>query len=135
MPRRKILACSLLLATLPCFAGSHARRGPTAQRMFGHKSRKTSFHLSGRPATQHEIDDARATQIQSALTSAGYLSVPASGHWDAQTESAMQQYQANNGWQTKIVPDSRAIIKLGLGPTGSEQASVEPRRNAQTGSF
>jgi hypothetical protein len=28
----------------------------------------------------------------------------------------MQKYQADNGWQTKLVPDSRAIIKLGLGP-------------------
>ena len=135
MRRRKILACSLLLATLPCFAGSHARRGPTAQRTFGHKARRTPPHFSTRPATQHEIDDARATQIQTALTSAGYLSSPASGHWDAQTESAMQQYQANNGWQTKIVPDSRAIIKLGLGPTGSEQASVQLHRDVQSGSF
>jgi len=28
----------------------------------------------------------------------------------------MQKFQADNGWQTKLVPDSRAIIKLGLGP-------------------
>jgi hypothetical protein len=28
----------------------------------------------------------------------------------------MQKFQADNGWQTKLIPDSRAIIKLGLGP-------------------
>ncbi len=28
----------------------------------------------------------------------------------------MLRYQADNGWQTKITPDSRALIKLGLGP-------------------
>jgi hypothetical protein len=27
----------------------------------------------------------------------------------------MEKLQADNGWQTKLVPDSRAIIKLGLG--------------------
>ncbi len=28
----------------------------------------------------------------------------------------MLKYQADNGWQTRITPDSRALIKLGLGP-------------------
>ena len=28
----------------------------------------------------------------------------------------MERYQADNGWQSKLVPDSRALIKLGLGP-------------------
>ena len=35
---------------------------------------------------------------------------------DGQSEAAMQKLQADNGWQTKLIPDSRAIIKLGLGP-------------------
>jgi hypothetical protein len=29
----------------------------------------------------------------------------------------MRRYQAANGWQTKTVPDARALIKLGLGPS------------------
>ena len=29
----------------------------------------------------------------------------------------MRRYQADNGWQSKTVPDSRALIKLGLGPS------------------
>ena len=28
----------------------------------------------------------------------------------------MQKYQADQGWQTKLMPDSRALKKLGLGP-------------------
>jgi hypothetical protein len=29
----------------------------------------------------------------------------------------MRRYQSDNGWQSKTVPDSRALIKLGLGPS------------------
>jgi hypothetical protein len=28
----------------------------------------------------------------------------------------MQKFQADHGWQTKLMPDSRALEKLGLGP-------------------
>jgi len=28
----------------------------------------------------------------------------------------LANYQEANGWQTKSLPDSRALIKLGLGP-------------------
>ena len=44
-----------------------------------------------------------------------------SGQWDSQTEAAMLKYQADHGWQTKLTPDSRAIIKLGLGPTHTDR--------------
>ena len=72
-----------------------------------------------RPAGQRTIDDSRATQIQTALTGAGYLQGEPTGHWDSSTQAAMQRYQSDNGWQTKLMPDSRAIIKLGLGPSNS----------------
>ncbi len=39
-----------------------------------------------------------------------------SGLWDEATREAMRRYQSDNGWQTKIMPDSRALIKMGLGP-------------------
>jgi hypothetical protein len=58
----------------------------------------------------------RATQIQTALIQQGYLKGEPSGTWDAQTAAAMQKLQEDNGWQTRITPDSRALIKLGLGP-------------------
>lgn len=41
----------------------------------------------------------------------------ATGAWDAATQAAMQRYQADQGWQSKTTPDSRALIKLGLGPS------------------
>ena len=40
-----------------------------------------------------------------------------SGTWDSTTQVAMQRYQADQGWQAKTTPDSRALIKLGLGPS------------------
>jgi len=97
---------------------NHPRRGPTSHS----KSSRTSKSSSKRSSGQRSIDDNRATEIQSALVRSGYLSdSQASGHWDAQTEAAMQKFQSDNGWQTKLIPDSRAIIKLGLGPSHNSQ--------------
>lgn len=61
------------------------------------------------------MDPARATAIQEALIRAGYLSGEPSGIWDTDSISAMQKLQDANGWQTKYTPDSRALVKLGLG--------------------
>ena len=66
---------------------------------------------------QQAIDYPRARQIQKALIQQHYLDGEPSGHWDAATEGALRRYQADQGWQTKTVPDSRALIKLGLGPS------------------
>jgi hypothetical protein len=66
------------------------------------------------------MEPERATQIQTALIKAGYMTGTPSGVWDAQSQAAMEKLQAENGWQTKIVPDSRAIIKLGLGPHAAQ---------------
>jgi peptidoglycan hydrolase-like protein with peptidoglycan-binding domain len=62
------------------------------------------------------MESDRATEIQQALIKNGYLSGGPSGVWDSQSANAMQKFQGDNGWQTKITPDSRALIKLGLGP-------------------
>ena len=45
-----------------------------------------------------------------------YLEGKPSGVWNDDSQRAMERYQADNGWQTKVIPDSRALIKLGLGP-------------------
>ncbi|MBS1821097.1 MAG: peptidoglycan-binding protein [Acidobacteria bacterium] len=109
------MLCSALLlaiAVTPCVAMTHSRRGPTSPgRNSAAKHTKAAVKRS---SGQRSIDDARASEIQAALVKSGYMK-DASGHWDAATESAMQKYQADNGWQTKLMPDSRAIIKLGLG--------------------
>jgi peptidoglycan hydrolase-like protein with peptidoglycan-binding domain len=65
---------------------------------------------------QQSIDPERVTEIQQALIREHYMTGDANGEWDATTEAAMQKYQADQGWQTKLMPDSRAIKKLGLGP-------------------
>jgi hypothetical protein len=46
-----------------------------------------------------------------------YLSGDAAGSWNQASEDAMRRYQADHGWQSKTVPDSRALISLGLGPS------------------
>ncbi len=117
-----VVAAAVLLAAVPSKA-SRIHRGPTSG-----KHPKAASKAA--PAHQRAIDDTRATQIQGALVKAGYLN-EASGHWDAASEAAMQKMQADNGWQTKIIPDSRALIKLGLGPN-SQAAGTAPGMSAQS---
>ncbi|MDE1178390.1 MAG: peptidoglycan-binding protein [Edaphobacter sp.] len=110
------------------------RRGPTAH---SNKHTKSSAPAAKHTSGQRSIDDARAAQIQTALVKSGYMSEP-SGHWDSATETAMQKFQSDNGWQTKLMPDSRAIIKLGLGPSkpassaASALATEPPRPVTET---
>jgi hypothetical protein len=37
---------------------------------------------------------------------------------------AMRQYQSDHGWQTKLTPDSRALISLGLGPNHTQDPAI-----------
>jgi hypothetical protein len=68
---------------------------------------------------QQAIDSQRVNAIQQALIREHYLTGEPSSHWDADTQAAMVKFQADQGWQTKLTPDSRALIKLGLGPDHS----------------
>jgi hypothetical protein len=120
-----VLISSIALSlAIPAVASGHKRRTTSA----------TSTRVSGKRAVKSKskpkilgqltIDDQRATQIQTALIKAHYLSGEPSGHWDAQSQAAMEKLQGDNGWQTKLVPDSRALIKLGLGPNSDSVASA-----------
>jgi peptidoglycan hydrolase-like protein with peptidoglycan-binding domain len=71
------------------------------------------------------IDSNRVTEIQKALIREHYLAGEASGSWDATTQAAMQKFQSDNGWQTRLMPDSRALKKLGLGPDYSGAINAE----------
>ncbi len=62
------------------------------------------------------MDPSRVREIQAALIREKYLQGQPNGVWDQRSQEAMQKYQGVNGWQTKMIPDSRALIKLGLGP-------------------
>lgn len=76
-------------------------------------------HLRQRPRRtrgQQAIQPERVTQIQQALIRGHYLTGEATGQWDTATVAAMQKYQADHGWQTKLTPDARALKYLGLGP-------------------
>jgi len=85
------------------------------------KRRKKSARVRG----QQKIDSERAQAIQEALIREHYLSGTATGKWNQASEEAMRRYQADNGWQSKTVPDSRALIKLGLGPSKDQLLNPE----------
>lgn len=89
-------------------AKAHSRRS---------RSRRGAWKRHG----QQQIQPERASAIQQALIREKYLSGEPNGEWDARTQAAMSRYQTDNGWQSKITPDSRALIKLGLGPDYSDK--------------
>ncbi|MGD0682545.1 MAG: peptidoglycan-binding domain-containing protein [Terracidiphilus sp.] len=78
-----------------------------------------------RPRGQQAMEPSRITEIQQALIREHYLSGEANGQWDERTKAAMQKYQADQGWQTKLMPDARAIKKLGLGPDYSNAINAK----------
>jgi hypothetical protein len=66
---------------------------------------------------QQKIDSERTREIQAALIRENYLKGDMTGKWDERTKAAMTRFQKDHGWQTKMLPDSRALIQLGLGPS------------------
>jgi len=77
----------------------------------------SSHNKSAKTRGQQKIDSERAQAIQEALIREHYMTGEATGTWNQASEEAMRRYQADHGWQSKTVPDSRALIKLGLGPS------------------
>jgi hypothetical protein len=120
----------LLLLAVPAFASVHPKTGSSKKHYHASvkdvsvKHRKGFLHLRAAHEEKSPVvmPAERATQIQAALIKQGYLTGEPTGAWDAQTVSAMQKLQGDNGWQTKITPDARALIKLGLGPTDTAAA-------------
>jgi len=104
---------------------------PAPAKVFRKNSRKKTNQRAqkskqaGRARGQRGIDPARAAEIQQALIRERYLAGEASGSWDQRTKDAMARYQADHGWQTKVLPDARALIKLGLGPDHSHLINPE----------
>jgi hypothetical protein len=113
------LLLTAMAATGSTAVASRTHRAPTS----GHPHHKASARSAKHVIRgQRGIDPDRAREIQTALIRQNYMTGTPSGQWDAQTESAMQKYQADHGWQTKLTPDSRALIKLGLGPDHTANA-------------
>jgi hypothetical protein len=80
---------------------------------------------------QQKIDPERAQEIQEALIREHYLTGEPAGTWNQASEDALRRYQADHGWQSKTVPDSRALISLGLGP--SKDHLLNPESAMTTG--
>lgn len=96
---------------------SSARGSKSAKARKPGKKRKTSSRRNWKRRGQQAIKPDRTREIQAALIREKYLTGEPSGQWDERTKKAMAQYQADRGWQAKRLPDSRALIQLGLGPT------------------
>jgi hypothetical protein len=94
------------------------------------KSKKKKSSKSAKHG-QQKIDPSRAREIQAALIREHYMNGEASGTWDSKSEAAMQRYQSDNGWQSKVVPDSRALIKMGLGPDHQHLLNPESAMTSQ----
>ncbi len=126
-------AAIVALLTGAASGKTQTAKHPTAKsRSVHHKSSKRRHSRKGawKRHGQQKIDAARATQIQQALIREKYLDGAANGVWDARSEAAMSRYQTDNGWQSKVTPDSRALIKLGLGPDHQSDLDVRPAADA-----
>src|SRR5580704_673006 len=101
-------------------AGTHPKSN-AAVAARNNKSKYPNSHKGGKRKTsargQQKIEPERAQAIQEALIREHYMSGEAAGTWNQSSEDAMRRYQADHGWQSKTVPDARALISLGLGPS------------------
>jgi len=120
-----LTACLLLVSAATATTSQTKSTKSTKSNSSSHKSSKSGKTSSskskkksakGTSHGQKGIDQERAVAIQQALVRQGYFSGEPTGKFDQATKDALVRYQAENGWQTKVTPDSRALIKLGLGP-------------------
>jgi hypothetical protein len=123
-----LLAALLLFASVASATTTHPKPSTTKSKQS--KSKHSKKSTTKKTRGQRSIDQERARQIQTALIREHYLEDEPNGNWDQRTKDAMQKYQAANGWQTKVMPDSRALIKLRLGP--SRENVINPETAATT---
>lgn len=114
------VSCAVLLMAGSSSAKSastahHATVKKVSSHKTSHKAKKARSR-SWKRHGQQGMDSQRVRQIQTALIRERYLAGEPTGVWDQRSKDAMTRYQSDNGWQAKVTPDSRALIKLGLGP-------------------
>ena len=137
---RKINAFLLMGSLLLCSAGltsAEQTSKKTAKKPVSGKHHASSKHARAKKSSwkrhgQQGITSDRAREIQEALIRQNYLKGEPNGIWDARTQEAMSRYQADNGWQAKVTPDSRALIKLGLGPKYSDKDLLNPSSTSES---
>lgn len=125
------VAVMVLLTAALAFAGTSSSERPSTNPSA--KVQNTSHHVhhaskksrKKRVRGQKAIDSSRVRQIQEALIREHYLKGEPSGKWDASTQQALHRYQSDQGWQSKTIPDSRALIRLGLGPDSEHLLNPE----------
>jgi hypothetical protein len=118
--RVSVAVFGLLLLAGVCF-GQTSTSKFTSSRTTASNAKKKSIKRTrslarAKKRGQQKIDNSRTQAIQEALIREHYLTGEPSGAWDSSTQRACEKYQADHGWQTRVVPDSRALISLGLGP-------------------
>lgn len=124
-----LVLCSGYLPAQQKPAGEPKPAAKPAKRAHRHVKRRGSWKKKGQQAIKPE----RVMEIQQALIREKYLTGEPNGVWDAKTQAALVKYQGDNGWQNKVVPDSRALIKLGLGPDYSSQTLLNGQPAAPSG--
>ncbi len=78
-----------------------------------HSKRRSAYRVR---LSKLQPSSDRISEIQEALIREGYLKQEATGKWDSATRDAMRQYQQANGFDSTGLPESKALMKLGLGP-------------------
>lgn len=127
---RWTLTALLTTASVSFAATSSAQPGhtsATSHKVHHSKKKSRSHKVRGQKA----IDGDRVREIQQALIHEHYLKGSATGKWDDATQAAMRRYQSDQGWQSKTVPDSRALIRLGLGPDQEHLLNPESAMTSQ----
>ena len=138
LPTKPAQASTTPAAQATHHASGHAKHTSThtvaqkSKNSRGKKSSKYSCKYSSKKRGQQAIDSGRTRQIQAALIREHYMQGEPSGSWDSATQAAMKRYQADQGWQSKQIPDSRALIKLGLGPSHDHLLNPESAMTTTT---
>lgn len=120
-----VLGVSFSFAAAPKTASRPASKSSKSVHHSSKKSHKP------RVRGQQAIDTGRCREIQEALVREHYMTGQPSGKWDDTTQQAMRRFQADQGWQNKSVPDSRALIRLGLGPDHEHLLNPETAMTSQ----
>ncbi|MFB3924341.1 MAG: peptidoglycan-binding protein [Terriglobia bacterium] len=91
-------------------------RKKTATRKTSAKSRRARKQPFRYRLARLKLQPDRISEIQGALTRAGYLDQEPNGKWDDATRGAMRRFQQEHGFPTTGLPEAKSLMKLGLGP-------------------
>jgi peptidoglycan hydrolase-like protein with peptidoglycan-binding domain len=82
----------------------------SSKKASSHSKKKKTPKIRG----QQSLEASRITEIQNALSAAGYYKSAPTGKWDDETSKAISDYQQKNGFKVTGKPDALSLKKLGL---------------------